>query len=256
MTRVTWLTVCAGAWLVVGASGCSSRPPLDRDGAAGMGSEGGAGGATGGATGTAGGIGGGAAGTGGGSAGTGGGAGRGGTGGGAGGTGGVCTPSVTCTPAGGRYCNTIGNGCPGGRLECGACSASEICAGGVCVGGASCMPLTCNGTVRYCGRIGDGCGRELLCSPCPGGQNCQSGFCFLPACSPVTCNIASGGGGRYCGRIGDGCGGAVDCGACSGGQICGGSFPGVCGTPPSLDPITPPPLPPPLPPPPPPPLAD
>lgn len=34
MTRVTWLTVCACAWLVVGVSGCNSRSPLDRDGAA------------------------------------------------------------------------------------------------------------------------------------------------------------------------------------------------------------------------------
>src|SRR6187551_2861007 len=51
----------------------------------------------------------------------------------------ACTPSVTCTPAGGRYCGTIGNGCPGGRLECGDCPASDICSGGVCVGGPSCM---------------------------------------------------------------------------------------------------------------------
>ena len=122
MTRVTWLTFCACAWLVVGISGCNSRSPLDRDGAAGDGdrrrcsrrdrrrdrrsgrdrrrrSAG---------TGDGAGTGGSSAGTG------GGGAGRGGAGGGAAGTGGACTPSVTCTPAGGRYCNTIGNGCPGG----------------------------------------------------------------------------------------------------------------------------------------------
>jgi hypothetical protein len=79
------------------------------------------------------------------------------------------------------------------------------------------MPLTCNGTVRYCGRIGDGCGRELVCAPCAAGQSCQGGFCSSPACAPVTCNITPSG--RYCGEIGDGCGGALDCGACSGGEI-------------------------------------
>src|SRR5262245_46678058 len=26
----------------------------------------------------------------------------------------ACTPSVTCTPAGGQYCGKIGNGCRGG----------------------------------------------------------------------------------------------------------------------------------------------
>ena len=202
MTRATWLTVCAGAWLVVGAGGCNNRPPLDRDGAAGTGTaRAGAGGATGGAQ-----------------------ARRrrsAGTGGGAGGTGGASTrrrrpraggtaagvvPAgtggpwafprrvVTCTPAGGRYCGTIGTGCPGGRLECGACPASDVCTSGICVGGASCMPLTCNGTVRYCGRIGDGCGRALLCSPCPDGQSCQGGFCFSPPAprSPATSRPAAG----------------------------------------------------------------
>ena len=106
MTRVTWLTVCAGAWLVVGASGCNGRPPLDRDGAAGTGTTGGAGGATrrqrrvasaAAAAGTGGSAAGGS-----------------GTGGSTGGTGGQCVPSVlTCTPAGGRYCGTIRHRLPG-----------------------------------------------------------------------------------------------------------------------------------------------
>src|SRR5262245_55228702 len=81
-----------------------------------------------------------------------------------------CVPSVTCMPAGGRYCNTIGNGCPGGKLECGACPGDATCSGGatapgICVGGASCKPITCTsgGSARYCEKIGDGCGRELDC---------------------------------------------------------------------------------------------
>jgi len=49
---------------------------------------------------------------------------------GAGGAGGACTPTYTCDPAGGRYCNTIGNGCPGQKLECGACPGDATCSGG------------------------------------------------------------------------------------------------------------------------------
>src|SRR5262245_48570987 len=54
--------------------------------------------------------------------------------------GGTCTPSVTCTPANGRYCGVIGNGCFG-TIDCGGCPTDQVCDNGVCVGGASCMPL-------------------------------------------------------------------------------------------------------------------
>src|SRR3954470_7554812 len=46
---------------------------------------------------------------------------------GTGGTGQTCTPTITCDPPGGRYCNTIGNGCPGQKLECGACPGDSTC---------------------------------------------------------------------------------------------------------------------------------
>src|SRR6185436_618954 len=122
---------------------------------------------------------------------------------------------------------------------------------GVCLGGASCNPVTCgSGTnLKFCGRIGDGCGRSLDCSSCPAGQTCTDGVCLPPGCVPITCAIA--GGGRYCGRIGDGCGGSLDCGTCPGAVACGASVPGVCGTLPAGQPA-PPPVPPPPPPPPPP----
>jgi hypothetical protein len=155
---------------------------------------------------------------------------------GAGGTGGACVPTYTCTPAGGQYCNTIGNGCKGQKLECGACPGDATCSGGatapgICVGGASCTPITCasGGATRYCGKIGDGCGRELDCSTCPGGQTCNGGLCVPTNCSPLTC--AAAGGGQYCGKIGDGCGGSLDCQGCSAPQQCGAYVPGVCGTP-------------------------
>ena len=33
---------------------------------------------------------------------------------------GACVPTYTCDPVGGRYCNTIGNGCKGQSVNCGA----------------------------------------------------------------------------------------------------------------------------------------
>jgi hypothetical protein len=161
---------------------------------------------------------------------------------GTGGTGGACTASVNCDPPGGRYCNTIGNGCKGGKVECGACPGDGTCSGGaiapgICIGGPSCTPLTCDsgGAVRYCGKIGDGCGRELDCGACSGGQTCSGGLCVAAGCMPLTCNLA--GGGKYCGKIGDGCGSSLDCGGCSAPQTCGGAnIQGVCGTPASACP--------------------
>ena len=92
---------------------------------------------------------------------------------GTGGTGGACTPTYTCTPAGGQYCNTIGNGCKGQKLECGACPGDATCSGGatapgICIGGPSCTPLhlRVGRRAKYCGKIGDGCGRELDCGTC------------------------------------------------------------------------------------------
>jgi hypothetical protein len=149
----------------------------------------------------------------------------------------TCTPSTTCMPVGGRYCNTIGNGCPGQKLECGACPGDSVCSGGdtapgICQGGASCPALTCasGGSVKYCGKIGDGCGRELDCGMCASGQTCSGGLCVPASCTPLTCAVA--GGGQYCGKIGDGCGGSLDCLGCSAPMTCGGAnIAGVCGTP-------------------------
>jgi hypothetical protein len=121
---------------------------------------------------------------------------------GTGGAGGTeqCTPSVTCMPAGGRYCNTIGNGCKGGMLECGTCPGDATCSGGamapgICIGGPSCTPLTCQsgGAVKYCDKIGDGCGRELDCGACGAGQTCRGGLCVPAACTPLALKIYCGG---------------------------------------------------------------
>jgi hypothetical protein len=155
---------------------------------------------------------------------------------GAAGTGGACTPTYTCDPVGGRYCNTIGNGCKGQKVDCGACPGDATCSGGttmpgICIGGPSCTAITCTsgGGAQYCGKVGDGCGRELDCGACAAGQVCNGGLCVPANCTPLSCAIA--GGGQYCGKIGDGCGGTLDCQGCSAPQTCGAYVPGVCGTP-------------------------
>jgi hypothetical protein len=145
------------------------------------------------------------------------------------GTGGMCVPSTACEVPGARYCGTVGAGCPGQKLECGACPGDGICEERLCVGGASCTPITCG---NYCGTIGDGCGRKLDCTAaCGAGQECRNGVCVDPGCVPLTC--AAAGNLRYCGMIGDGCGGTLDCGTCPNGGTCGGTggTPNVCNDP-------------------------
>ena len=273
MTRAWWLTFFTCGLLAIGTPDCGGKSPAGSGGRGGGGQGGntssaGIGGSGGNAAGTAGsnastggsaaGTGGGAAGSGGGTAGAGGGT-AGTNRGGSGGTAGTrdggdappCVPTTGCQHPGGQYCNRIGDGCMGPNLECGGCSGAFECSGGtsgpgICVGGATCIPVTC---ANHCGRIGDGCGREILCGSCTGGATCVDGACFPPGCVVITCDIPRGG--RYCGKIGDGCGGSLDCQACPGAAICGASTPGVCGTLPAGAP-PPPPVPPPLPPPPPP----
>jgi hypothetical protein len=152
------------------------------------------------------------------------------------GTGGTaaCTPSVVCNPPGGQYCGKIGNGCPGGSIECGNnCPTGWTCENNLCVGGSTCNALTCG---SYCGSIGDNCGHTLMCAGCPAGQLCQGGICVNPGCVPLTCNGPNSI--RYCGSIGDGCGGTLDCETCPGGSACGsGGVPNVCRNP-NCTPIT------------------
>jgi len=136
-----------------------------------------------------------------------------------GGTGGACEPSASCTPAGGQYCGVIGNGCPGGKLDCGTTCTTPgwTCEMNQCVGNASvCTALTCG---NYCGEIGDNCGHKLMCPDCTGGKECRGGICVDPGCTPITCSQANNV--RYCGVIGDGCGGTLDCMDCPNGGTCG-----------------------------------
>lgn len=152
-----------------------------------------------------------------------------------------CKPSFTCqyTVGGnsGWYCGSISDGC-GRPLSCGdPCSGMRsgwLCEDNLCVGGASvCTPVTCNPSAdaRYCGSVGDGCGRGLACADtcssfksgwlCDTTRNsCVGG----PTCQRLTCTGAANV--RYCGTVGDGCGGSIACG-----DTCAAYKPGwVCDT--------------------------
>jgi hypothetical protein len=111
---------------------------------------------------------------------------------------------------------------------------------------------------QFCGRIGDNCGRVLLCGECaePGftcGGAGDHGLCGAArdsgACRPTLCEAPNG---QYCGLVGDGCGSVIDCGFCRDRVACGESgIPNTCTAPPDADlPRDPPPLPPTPPPPP------
>jgi len=138
-----------------------------------------------------------------------------------------CNPTYQCTYAvgstSGSYCGKITDGC-GHALACGDNCASAnpgwTCENSLCVGGADvCTPATCDPVAgaRYCGQVGDGCGRGIDC-----GDNCASlnagWMCNTainscvggPGCKKLVCDGADNF--RYCGKVGDGCGGTVDCG--------------------------------------------
>jgi hypothetical protein len=148
---------------------------------------------------------------------------------------------LSCTGTDGvAYCGRIGDGC-GGALECGACPGGQTCGAGgipgVCPGSTvldpNCQPVACGqGKGKYCGRIGDGCGRALACGDCLTPETCGGGGVANvcggtdPGCVRLACSNA---GWHYCGVVGDGCGGALDCGACPTGQVCGNDkLPAVC----------------------------
>ena len=137
-----------------------------------------------------------------------------------------CKPTFQCNytsgTATGSYCGDISDGC-GHPLTCGDNCANLktgwSCEKNVCVGGADvCVPTTCDPAAgaRYCGTVGDGCGRAIDC-----GDNCaglKSGWvcntstnaCVGGAtCQKLVCDGTPNA--RYCGKVGDGCGGTVDC---------------------------------------------
>ena len=59
---------------------------------------------------------------------------------------------ISCTPMGGQYCGTIGNGC-GGTQDCGACANGMACpttgaSAHICPGSTTTVPPTCTGATK------------------------------------------------------------------------------------------------------------
>jgi hypothetical protein len=90
--------------------------------------------------------------------------------------------------------------------------------------GGACVPVDCKQpSGSYCGKIGNGCGKNLDCGACEGDYTCEDHVCVGgDSCQTLECETP---GGHYCGSVGDGCGRAMDCGACAAGDSCIG---GVC----------------------------
>jgi len=140
----------------------------------------------------------------------------------------TCDPLTECPED--VNCGTIADGC-GGLLQCGQCTAPDICGGGGTPNqcGSSCTLTTCAAAGATCGSIADGCGGVLNCGTCTQGT-CGGGgtanVCGTPACTPRTCASF----GATCGSIGDGCGRTLNCGTCDSPAFCGGGGPNTCGT--------------------------
>ena len=151
----------------------------------------------------------------------------------------ACTPK-TCVTAGNKNCGPVSDTC-GGVLNCGTCTAPQVCGGAgvpsVCgvVPPAACTPKTCAMLGKNCGPVSDGCGGVLSCGTCTAPQTCGGAMvpsvCATPVppggpCVPKTCATA----GKNCGPVSDTCGGVLACGNCTAPQACGGGgTPSVCG---------------------------
>ena len=149
---------------------------------------------------------------------------------------GGCVPK-TCTELG-TNCGPVADGC-GALLDCGTCTAPDICGGGgkasTC-GTAPCTKKTCADLGASCGKQGDGCGALIDCGTCTAPESCGGGgvpnACGKSAppdagsCTPKTCAAM----GYDCGPTADGCGALVDCGKCTTGTCGGGGLPNVCGS--------------------------
>jgi hypothetical protein len=149
----------------------------------------------------------------------------------------TCAGATTCAKQG-VECGKIGDGC-GGELQCGSCTAPDICGGGGVAGKCGsivCKPKTCTDLGANCGMVGDGCGGTVDCGTCTGGKTCGGGGVASQcgsgsSCTPRSCAAQA----VNCGPVGDGCGAILDCGTCTGTNTCGGGgVANVCGAPPCV----------------------
>lgn len=141
----------------------------------------------------------------------------------------LCSPHTSCEEADAQ-CGTVDDGC-GGQLDCGECSAPEVCSAAHQCELDLCEAQTCDSLDATCGTINDGCGGELACGSCVAPETCGGGG--VPnhcGCTSVTCALAN----AQCGTIDDGCGEELDCGGCPDDQVCGDSAPNQCADAPDL----------------------
>lgn len=79
----------------------------------------------------------------------------------------------------------------------------------------SCVPnrMACSGLT--CGIVDDGCGNQIDCGGCSGGDACLSNRC-VQSCLPnrLACS------GKTCGTVDDGCGRQATCGTCGSRELC------------------------------------
>ena len=133
---------------------------------------------------------------------------------------GSCQP-ITCASAG-YECDIFPDGCCG-YIDCGTCTAPNICGGGGVIGKCGCTPDTCQAEGFVCGTASDHCGGTMNCGTCPSGQYCATFYHDCQLC-PASCALLGA-----CGRLTDPCtGGTLNCGTCPNGAPC---INNVCCTP-------------------------
>jgi hypothetical protein len=119
----------------------------------------------------------------------------------------------------GPFCNRPGDVCCLQDSEPVCCQNGDVCTDTGC-----CTPLTCADFPEgVCGPQDDGCGGQTVDCPCPSGQVCGDGTCFIPQCVPDSFEVACAG--VQCGPASDGCGNDYNCGECSSRRKC---ISGVC----------------------------
>ncbi|MBI5544029.1 MAG: hypothetical protein HY901_09090, partial [Deltaproteobacteria bacterium] len=140
-----------------------------------------------------------------------------------------CVPT-TCS-AQQKDCGSIDDGC-GKKLECGTCTAPEVCgANNVCAQpGCTQSPCTLgskqclNDGVRECIALDDGCPGWGQTNACPAEQICSGGQCVTTCSNQCTENArqCSGTGVQTCKTMASGCTDWDTAVPCEGAQICSG----------------------------------
>lgn len=85
---------------------------------------------------------------------------------------GPCTTKTDCA-AEGKDCGIISDNCSD-TLDCGTCTAPNVCGGSGTANVCGCTPTTCAALAKNCGNVGDSCGGTLSCGSCGANETCSS----------------------------------------------------------------------------------